>query len=88
MFINDDGNWVRLLKDDVVIYDNKKHTTIDLTPADASNNPEKFRYSLSFQNIKPKLKVCNYTRNADKRNIFSKRNTPNWNTELFTIIKF
>ena len=88
MFINGDGNWVSPLKDAIVAYNNNKHTTIIMTPVVASSNPEKFRYSFSFKIIKPKLKVGNYRRIANKRNLFSKRYASKWNTELFKIIKF
>ena len=40
MFINGDGNWVNILND-VVTYNNNIHSTINMTPVDASNNPEK-----------------------------------------------
>ena len=40
MFINGDGNWVNLLNDGAVAYDNK-HTKINITPVDASDHPEK-----------------------------------------------
>ena len=53
-----------------------------MTPLDASKNHEELRYSFSFKNIKPKLKDGDYVRNADNRNIFCKRFTSNWNTEL------
>ena len=56
-----------------------------MTPVDTSNNPDKVRYSFSFKNIKHKLKVGDYVRNADKRNIFSKGYASNWNRELFKI---
>ena len=79
MFINNDVNWVDILNDAVVTYNNKIHSTIKITPADASNNPEKVRYSFNFRNIKPK--GGDYVRNAEKLNIFSKGYTSNWNTE-------
>ena len=56
-----------------------------MTSVDASNNPDKVKYSFNFKNIKPKLKVGDYVRNADKRNIFSKGYTSNWNRELFKV---
>ena len=63
-----------------------------MTPVDASNNPDKVKYTFSFKNIKskpgyaqPKLKVGDYVRNADKRNIFSKGYTSNFNRELFKV---
>ena len=37
-----------------------------MTPVDASNNPDKVKYSFIYRNIKPKLKVVDYVRNADK----------------------
>ena len=85
MFINGDGNWVNILNDAVVTYNNNIHSTIDMTPVDASYNPDKVKYTFSFKNIKPKLKVGDYVRNADKRNIFSKGYTSNWNRELFKV---
>ena len=44
MFINGDGNWINLLNDVVVTYNNNKHTTIKKTTVDASNNPDKVKY--------------------------------------------
>ena len=85
MFINGDGNWVNILNDAVITYNNNIHSTINMTPVDASNNPDKVKYTFSFKNIKPKLKVGDYVRNADKRNIFAKGYTSNWNRELFKV---
>ena len=44
MFINGDGNWVNILNDAVVTYNNNIHSTINMTPVDASNNPDKVKY--------------------------------------------
>ena len=95
MFINGDGNWVNIINDAVVTYNNNIHSTINMTPVDASNNPDKIKCTFSFKNIKgkpgyaqPKLKVGDYVRNVDKRNIFSKGYTSNWNRELFKVLKF
>ena len=87
MFINSDGNWVNILIDAVVTNNNNFHSTINMTTVDASNNPDKVKYTFSFKNIKPKRKVGDYVRNADKRNIFSKGYTSNWNRELFKVNK-
>ena len=64
---------------------NNIHSTINITPVDASNNPDKVKYTFSFKNIKPKVKIGDYVGNADKRNIFSKGYTSNWNRELFKV---
>ena len=92
MFINGNGNWVNILNDAVITYNNNIHSTINKTPVDASNNPDKVKYTFIFKNIKgkpgyaqPKLKVGDYVRIADKRNTFSKGYTCNWNRELFKV---
>ena len=83
MFINGDGNWVNILNDAVVTYNNNIHSIINMTSVDASNNPDKVKYTFSFKNTKPKLNVDDYVRNVDKRNIFPKGYTSSWNRELF-----
>ena len=57
MFINGDGNWVNVLNDAVVTYNNNIHSTINMTPADASNNPDNVKYSFIYRNTKPNIKV-------------------------------
>ena len=44
MFINGDGNWVNILSDAVITNNNNIHSTINMTPVDAYNNPDKARY--------------------------------------------
>ena len=85
MFINGDGNWVNILNDAVVTYNNNIHSTINMTPVDASNNPDKVKYYVNSTKATPKFKVGDYVRNVDKRNIFSKGYTSNWNRELFKV---
>ena len=53
-----------------------------MTPVDASNNPDKVGYYVKSLKATTKLKVGDYVRNADKRNIFSKGYTSNWNRKL------
>ena len=85
MFINGDGDWVKILNGAVVTYKNNIHSTINLTPVDASNNPDKVKYYVNSTKATPKFKVGDYVRNADKRNIFSKGYNSNWNRELFEV---
>ena len=47
MFINGDGNWVNILNDAVKTYSNNIHTTVIMTPVDASNNPDKVNNYIS-----------------------------------------
>ena len=83
MFINGDCYPVNLLNDAVESNNNNKHSTINMTLVDASSNPEKFRYFIStYLKMKPKLKVGDFVRNADKFNFFSNGYTSNCNTEL------
>ena len=72
MFINGDGNWLNILIDAVITYNNNTHSTFNMTPGDASNNPDKVRYYIKSTKATPKFKDGDYVRNADKRNIFSK----------------
>ena len=85
MFINGDGNWVIILNDAVITYNNNIHSTINMTPVDASNNPDKVKYYVKSTKETPKLKIADYVRNADKRYIFSLGYTSNWNRELFKV---
>ena len=85
MFINGDGSWVNILTDAVITYNNNIHSTINMTPVDASNNPDKVKYYVKSTKATPKFKFDDYVRNADKRNIFSKGYTSNWNRELFKV---
>ena len=58
MAINGDGNWVNILNDAVITYNNNIHSKINMTPVDASNNPDKVRYIISSSTkIEPKFKV-------------------------------
>ena len=57
MFINGDSNWVNILNDAVVTYNNNIHSTINMTPVDASNNPDKVKYTFSFDVLNLKLVI-------------------------------
>ena len=70
MFINGDGNWVNILNDAVITYNNNIHSTINMTPVDASNILDKVKYYVTSAKATPKYQVGDYVRNADKRNIF------------------
>ena len=52
MLINGNGNWVNILNDAVTTYNNNIHSTINMTPVDASNNPDKVKYSFIYRTIK------------------------------------
>ena len=83
--INGDGNRVTILNDAAITYNNNIHSTINMTPVDASNNSHKVKYYVKSTKAIPRLKVGDYVRNADKPNFFSKGYTSNWNRELFKV---
>ena len=85
MFINVDGNWVKMINDAVIIYNNSIHSTFNMTPVDASNDPDKVKCYVKSTKATPTLKVGDYCRNAYKCNIYSKGYTSNWNRELFKV---
>ena len=92
MFINGDSNWVDILNDAVITYNNNIHSTINMTPVDASNNPDKVKYYVNSTKATPKgkpgyaqFKVGDYVRNADENNIISKGYISNLNREVFKV---
>ena len=87
MLKNGEFNWVNLLTDAVVAYNKNKQTIINRTPVDSCSHPEKVRYYVKSTRVTPKSRVGDYDRKADKRNIFSKGYTSNWNREIFKINK-
>ena len=66
-------------------YNNNTHTTINVTPIDASNQPEYVIYYAKYTKATSNLEVSDYVRNANKSNIFFKGYTSNWNSELFKV---
>ena len=57
MFINGDGNWKNILNDAVVTYNNNIHSTINMSPVDASNNPDKLNTLLVLRILNLNLKL-------------------------------
>ena len=75
-------------------YNNTKHSSIKMTPIEASKkNDEGLVYFNLYGDMetlkqKPKLKIGDKVRISKyKRNVFDKGYTPNWSEELFTIDK-
>ena len=57
MFIKGGGNWVNLLNDALLTYNKNSHSTINMTPVDASNNRDKVRYTITSTKATPKYKL-------------------------------
>ena len=88
MSITGDCNRVNILYDAVITYNNNIYSTINMAPVDSFNNPDKVKYFVKSTKATPKIKVGDYVRKADKRNVFSKGYTSNWNRELFKVNEF
>ena len=101
MYIEGKGSWLNHLDAALQKYNNRVHGTTKMTPFEASNNSllpsnnnnnnnkvprDSYRESYrSFAQSFAKFQVGDYVRVPDKRNIYSKGYTTNWNRELFKI---
>ena len=86
MFSSGDGKKVNFLCEAVTSYIKETLSIISMTPVDASNCPEAVKHKITSSNSKAtgkpgytQLKVGDYVRKTDKRIIFSKGYTSNWN---------
>ena len=86
MYIEGKACWLNHINSALDKYNNRVHTTTRMTPFEASNKPID---PPTFVNKpkQPKFQVGDYVRVPDKRNIYSKGYTTNWNSELFKIQK-
>ena len=93
MYIEGKGNWLNHLDAALQKYNNRVHTTTKMTPFEASNNSLLPSNNINNNNKIPrdsyrsfaKFQVGDFVRVPDKRNIYSKGYTTNWNRELFKI---
>ena len=83
--------WLKLLPEVVHFYNNKRHRTIGLKPAEVTKKHEKLLLNTVYNHIKithvPKFKVGDHVRISKYRSVFDKNYRPNWSTEIFTIRK-
>ena len=84
MYIEGKGNWLNHINNALDKYNNRVHGTTQMTPFEANNKPIE---PPTFVNKpkQPKFQVGDFVRVSDKRNIYSKGYTTNWNRELFKI---
>ena len=75
-------------------YNNTKHSSIKMTPFEASNKKNEgtvyfnLNGDMETSKQKPKFKIGDKVRISKyKRNVFDKGYTPNWTEEIFTIDK-
>jgi uncharacterized membrane protein YfhO len=90
--------WVKLLPSVLDYYNNKIHSSIKISPNEASKNPEKIREIINDNNYeneanltkrqnKPKFKVGDRVRIFKYKYHFEKGYTAKWTSELFKISK-
>ena len=96
MYIEGKGNWLNHLDAALQNYNNRVHGTTKMTPFEMSfKSAIPQSHARSFANLipnnnklhtaSPKFQVGDFVRVPDKRNIYSKGYTTNWNRELFKI---
>ena len=89
--VQDLYKWLTLLPQLVHFYNNKRHRTIGLKPAEITKKHEKIILNTVYNHIKnthiPKFKVSDHVRISKYRSVFDKNYRPNWSTEIFTIRK-
>ena len=99
MYIEGKACWLNHLDAAMEKYNNRVHGTIKMTPFEMSTNQKlipnntegalrnKFKNTEGALRKQPKFQVGDYVRVPDKRNLYSKGYTTNWNRELFKIHK-
>ena len=94
MYIEGKACWLNHLDTDMENYNNRVHGTTKMTPFEMSTNNELIPNNINNNNAAklashklPKFQVGDFVRVPDKRNIYSKGYTTNWNRELFKIHK-
>ena len=93
MYIEGKDCWLNHLDTAMEKYNDRVHGTTKMTPFEMSTNqkliPNNTEGALrnNFKNKQTKFQVGDYVRVPDKRNIYSKGYTTNWNRELFKIHK-
>ena len=85
-YIEGEACWLNHLDAAMEKYNNRVHGTTKMTPFEANNQPID---PSTFVNKpkQPKFQVGDYVRVPDKRNLYSKGYTTNWNREFFKIHK-
>ena len=89
MFEKGNADWLSELSSVVKKYNNTIHSSIKMTPSQASKktNERKVYTNLQDQRVrlKPKYKLGQLVRSADIKKVFSKGDSTNWSYNLYTI---
>ena len=89
IFEKGDGNWIDILPTITKQYNNRIHSSIKLSPKDASlKKNEGFVYKNLLdkrKKVKPKFQINDLVRTADLKKTFSKGDTTNWSYKLYKV---
>ena len=89
VFAKGDGNWIDILPTITKQCNNRIHSSIKLSPKDASlKKNEGFVYKNLLdkrKKVKPKFQINDLVRTADLKKTFSKGDTTNWSYKLYKI---
>ena len=91
---NSTNVYINVLPDLVREYNNTRHSSIKITPAEASEKKNEFKVwktlypnCLDILDINPKFSVGDKVRISKKKELFEKGYTTRWTEEIFTITK-
>ena len=91
---NNTNHYVNILSDLVEDYNNTRHSSIKMTPVEASKKKTEMRVwrnlypdHLEIRDIKPKFSVGDKVRISKKKKTFEKGYTTRWTEEIFTIVE-
>ena len=85
--------WLDMLANLMTRYNRKVHRTINMSPRDVnSTNEANVLRKLKLLNElrgrkKPKFKIGDFVRVSKSKHVFAKGYTPNWSTEIFTVVR-
>ena len=89
VFEKGDGNWIDVLPKITKQYNNRVHSSIKLSPKDASLKKNEGYVSKKLldkrKKIKPKYEIGDLVRTADLKRTFSKGDTTNWSYKVYKI---
>ena len=90
---NNTKKYIDILDEMVNNYNNTKHSSIKMTPVEASNKKSKNRVWLNLNGkartnpVEPKFSVGDKVRITKKKSNFEKGYTPRWTEEVFTVLQ-
>ena len=89
VFEKGDANWIDVISTITKQYNNRIHSSTQLTPIQASlKKNEDYVYKNLLdkgKKVKPKFQINDLVRTSDLRKLFSKRDTTNWSYKLYKI---